>query len=326
MLQINLKKTVISSMFIGFFALFLPSYCLAEQPASLNNFIINKTNYGLDLKLEHSRPPVLFTVDESERPYNLIINIIGSQVTFKEYENIPIEIPVNHMGISKVTVTEKINYNMTLKEFVSIVVEFDREFKYDMDAQFNGQYIDMKIFPGKEPALESLSERVKKIKPTERIKIVKATKDFETNKAREKLEEFTRKKRIELIRAESKEKVTKVRDNAKERVESGIVMEEVKQKLQAQSDLSTLPSAREQMVETNLYQDINMPSEIKPMLRRSTSTNVTSFQDCINIAMTAHLPVQIAKEQEKLAQLRVREARRAFYPAFLGEWNESDGN
>ncbi len=326
MLQINSKKTVVFSIFICFFVLFLSSLCLAEQPASLKTFNIDKTNYGLELNIEHSRPPVLFTVDESERPYRLIINVIGSRVTFKQYENIPIEIPVNHMGIIKVIVTEKINYNMTPKEFVSIVVEFDREFKYDMDAQFNGQYIDIKIFPGKEPAKETLVERDKKIRPTERIKIVKASKDFETKKAREKLDKFTQKKRIDLIRKESKEKVDSIRVKAKERVESRTVIAEVKQKLQAQTDLSTLPTAREQMLGGNIYQDINMPSELKPMLRRSNSTTITSYQDCINIAFAVHLPIQIAQEQEKLAKLRVREARRAFYPALLGEWNETDGN
>ncbi|MBU1087655.1 MAG: TolC family protein [Candidatus Omnitrophica bacterium] len=327
MLQTDLKKTAVFLIFIGFFVLFFCSFCLAEQPASLKNFNINKTNYGLDLHLEHSRPPVLFTVDETERPYRLIINVIGSRVTFKEYENIPIEIPVNHLGIKKVIVAEKINYNMSPKESVSIVIELDRKFKYDLDAQFNGQYIDLKIWPGSAPAQkENLAIREKEIKPTEQIKIVKASKDFETKKAREKLEKFTQKKRIALIREESEEKLSQVRDKAKERFESGTVMQEVQQKLQSQTDLSTLPSARAQMVEKNIYQDINMPSEIKPMLKRNTGTNVTSYQDCINIAMAAHLPVQIAKEQEKLAQLRVREARRAFYPSFLGEWNESDGN
>ncbi|MBU1042958.1 MAG: TolC family protein [Candidatus Omnitrophica bacterium] len=325
--QIEFKKITVLSMFIGCLVLFFSSYCLADQAASLKNFDIVKTNYGIDLNIEHSRPPVLFTVDQSERPYRLTINILGAKVTFKQYENIPIEIPVNYMGINKIIVAEKINYNMSPSESVSIFIELDREFKYDLDAQFNGQYINLKVLPASGPAQkESLATRDNDMAPSEQIKIVKASKDFETKKAREKLEEFTQKKRIELIRSESKEKVSLVRDKAKDRVESGTVMQEVKQKLQAQTDLSTLPSARKQMVETSLYQDINMPSEIKPMLKRASSTNITSYQDCINVALAANLPVQIAQEQEKLAKLRVREARRAFYPAFLGEWNESDGH
>jgi len=326
MSQINFKKTVVFSIYICFFVLFSSSLCLAEQPSSLKIFNINKTNYGLELKIEHSRPPVLFTVDESKNPYRLIIDIIGARVTFKQYANIPIEIPISYMGISKVIVAERVNYNMTPKEFVSIIVELDREFNYDMNAQFNGQYIDLKILPGKSPAKETLAARDKIIKPTERIKIVRASKDFETKKAREKLDKFTQKERINIIRKESQAKVAEVRVKAKERVDSGSAIAEVKQKLQAQTDLSTLPTAREQLVGANLYQDINMPSEIKPLLKRSKSTAITSYQDCINIAFSAHLPIQIAQEQEKLAKLRVREARRAFYPAFLGEWNESDGN
>ncbi|MFH1062616.1 MAG: TolC family protein [Candidatus Omnitrophota bacterium] len=327
MLRINYQKTALCTIFINFCLLLFTFCCFAAEPASLKILNIDKKDYGIVLNIEHSHPPVLFTVDESERPYRLTINIIGSIVTFKQYENIPIEIPVRYMGINRIIVAEKINYNMSPKESVSITLDLDREFKYDIDSQFNGQYINLKVLPNAAPApKESLATREKELEPSEKIKIVKASKDFETKKAREKLEEFTQKKRIELIRKESKEKVSIVRDRAKERVESGTTIKEAQQKLQAQAELSTLPAARDQLAETNLYQDINMPSQLKPMLRRSTGTSVTSYQDCINIALAAHLPIQIAQEQEKLAKLRVREARRAFYPAFLGEWNESDGN
>lgn len=325
--RIDYKKTALFAIFTYFFLLLFSSFCFAEQTASLKIFNIDKKNYGIDLHIEHSLPPVLFTIDETERPFRLIINIIGAEVTFKQYENIPIEIPVKHMGIDRIIVAEKINYNMSPKESVNIVIELDREFKYDIDTQFNGQYIELKVLPSSTPApKESLAIREKEIKSSEKIKVIKASKDYEIKKAREKLEDFTQEKRIGLIRQESKEKVSEVRERAKERVESGTTIKEAQQKLQAQTDLSSLPVAREQMVEANLYKDINMPSVIKPMLRRSNSTVVTSYQDCINIAMAAHLPIQIAQEQEKLAKLRVREARRAFYPSLMGEWSETDGN
>ncbi|MFH1458879.1 MAG: TolC family protein [Candidatus Omnitrophota bacterium] len=141
------------------------------------------------------------------------------------------------------------------------------------------------------------------------------------------LKNFLKKKQIELIKKESKPGVSKVREQAEQRIDSTKELEAAYKKLKAESEISTIPVARAKITEQSLYKDISIPSDIKPVIRRVTlSDKVSSLEDCLNLAMSKNLPLQIAKEQELLAKLRVREARRAFYPAFLAEWNETDGN
>jgi outer membrane protein TolC len=314
---------------LGYVCLYVFISCdlsCAQPIASLRTFNLTKTAKGLEINIEHSRPPVKFTINKTENPYRLYLNIIGSKVTFQEYENIPLEIPINYKGIRRIIVAEKVDYNMNPKETVEIMVELDRSFLYDADTQFNGQYIDLLILPSASAANQSEAmSGEKKFDPTQRLKIIRITKDYQTEKAREELDKLTQKARIELIRKESKAKVEQVRQKAKKRVDAATTIETAKKKLEAESEISALPKARQQMVDSNLYQDINMPSEVKPLLTRAKGPDVTNLQDCINIATNAYLPYKIAKDQEELAKLRVREARRAFYPAFLGEWNESDG-
>jgi len=133
---------VFSAVFLFF------SMCYAQQPAKLKTFLLKKIDNGLQIHIEHSKPPVEFTVVESEFPRGLIVNFIGSHVTFKRYENIPIEVPVDEDGIKKIVVSEKTDYNKNPAERVQILIELDRTFEYDFDSQWNSQFFDLLIFPG----------------------------------------------------------------------------------------------------------------------------------------------------------------------------------
>ncbi len=302
--------------------------CFAQEPAKLKTLKLEKNQKGVQLVIEHSKPPVDYQLKELDSPRRLIITFVGSKVTFRDYENIPIEIPVNEEGVNRIIVQEKFDYNQTPSELVVITVEMDRPVYYDVDSQWNGQFLNLVISSlGTSAQKKSLAELEKEMAPTMRLEKIRAIKTTESEKAKERLNEFTQTKRIELIRKESKATVSKARKQAKKRIDAASKIEKSYKKLKAETEISTLPIARDQMVERNLYKDITMPSEVKPIVRRNPpSKEVTSLEDCINLALLYHIPVQIAQEQEKLAKLRVREARRSFYPAFLGEWNEVDGN
>lgn len=53
--------------------------------------------------------------------------------------------------------------------------------------------------------------------------------------------------------------------------------------------------------------------------------NVFSLDDCINIAIKNHLPLQIANKNVKLAEMRLWESRRNMLPTVSARWEESYG-
>jgi len=312
--------------FNAFFLLF--STCYAQQPAKLRTFKLEKLEKGLKLYIEHSKPPINISVEESKFPHVFFLNIIGSEVTFRKYENIPIEIPVDYHGVKKIIVEEKREYDKKTPDRVQISIRLDRSFTYDIDSQWNGQFVELVLLPASQPDPRAHKmETEKKITPSKRLEKIKEFKEIEAEKAKERFDKFTRIKRVELIKKESKEKLTKIRERAKKRMEAAEPVEDAYKKLKAESEISSLPIARQQIAEKALYKDVTIPSEVKPVITRSVpGRKITRIEDCINTAFEAHLPLKIAREQEKLAELRVREARRSFYPAVMGEWKESDGN
>ncbi len=319
--KICLQLLLVCSVVFLFF-----SMCYAQEPAKLRTFLLKKIDKGLQIHIEHSKPPAEFTIMKSERPRGLIVNIMGAQVTFKRYENIPIEVPVDEDGIKRIVVEEKIDYNRTPSERVQILVELDRSFEYDFDSQWNAQFLDLFVFPGPEEKRIHWADKAKELGPRERMLRIKEFKEAEAKRVKNRLDEFTRIKRVELIKKESKDKIAKIRKDAEKRMEAGVEVEKAYKKLKAEAEISSIPEARQEIIDKNLYKDISMPSEVKPMIRRVTpGKEITSLEDCINLAVAAHLPLQIAKEQKSLAALRVREARRSFYPALMGEWSETDG-
>lgn len=311
------------------FVLILVPKCCAQEPAKLETFELKRLKEGLQINIVHSKPPVSFNVEQLDYPRRLTIDFSGSKVTFRPYENIPIEIPINERGIRKIVIEEKIDFDRVPARSVVIHVDLDCVFYYDIDEQWNGQFLTLVIIPtGKSDKIIPGIGEGKKIGATPRIKKIAEIKKAEAKKVRKRLDEFTRRKRIELIRKESKGRISKVREKAKERMESGEVIEAAYKKLKAEIEVSgSLPLTREQIVEKSLYKDITMPSTVKPIVRRVRPVEkVTNLEECISVAFSKYLPLQIAKEQTKLAGLRLREARRSFYPAFLGEWNEVDGD
>ncbi len=302
------------------------SICYAQQPAKLRTFLLKKIDNGLQIHIEHSKPPVEFKIIESKNPRGLIINFIGSRVTFNEYQNIPIEVPVAEDGIKRIVVGEKTDYNRTFSKRVEILIELDRTFKYNFDSQWNAQFLDLFIFPGEPEKRSQWSKKEREFGPRESMVRLKEFKDIEAKKAKEHLDKFTRIKRVELIKKESKGKISKIRKDAQKRMESGVEVEKAYKKLRAETDISSLPEARQQILDKNLYKDISMPSEVKPMIRKATpGEKIVRLEDCLNLALSANIPLQVAKDQQALADLRIREARRGFYPSLMGEWNETDG-
>ncbi|MBI4845220.1 MAG: TolC family protein [Candidatus Omnitrophica bacterium] len=303
--------------------------CYSQAATKLKSFNMQKIKQGLLINIENSNSPADFTVEESDRPPQLLIEIIGAEVSFKEYENRPIEMPVHEKGITKVVVEERSNYKRIPQESVAIRVELSRLFHYDVDAQFNGKFLTVLIAPyGEDIQGTILDEKGKTLlNPSERLKEIKILKEKEAQKARQRLRDFTQETRVELIRKESKERVSEIREKAQERIESGKTLEESYKKMKAETEISSLPMAMAHIEDKRLYEDITVPTDTRPVLQRMTpSQPVNKLENCINIALNKYLPLQIAKEQGELAKLRVREARRSFYPAFLGEWNEVDGD
>lgn len=326
MKYISIRKICFGTFFLFSSVFLFISMCYAQQPAKLRAFSVKKIDNGLQIHIEHSKPPVDFKIIESTNPRGLIIDFVGSRVTFKDYENIPIEVPVDEDGIKRVVVAEKTNYNRTPTERVKVLIELDRKFKYNFDSQWNAQFLDLFVFPGEPEKRTQWTEKEKALGPRKSMVRIKEFKEVEAKRAKEHLEKFTRLKRVELIKKESRGKISQIRKDAVKRMESGVEVEAAYKKLKAETDISSLPEARQQIVEKNLYKDISMPSEVKPMIRKVTpGEQISSLEDCLTLALAAHLPLQVAKEQKLLANLRIREARRGFYPALMGEWNETDG-
>ncbi|MBU4306172.1 MAG: TolC family protein [Candidatus Omnitrophica bacterium] len=310
--------------------LFSGQRCQAQELANLKTFTLTKIEKKLQIHIEHSSPPRIYYVDDSEYPRRLVIEIVGARITFRPYENIPIEIPVSQKGIKRILVEEDTDYRRTPPESVFVTIEATQPFLYNIDAQWNGQFMDILFSPeqGLIETATAIPAETTEMASSKRLDKIKKLKELESQKARERLQVFTQQKRVELIRKESKERLSSVKKRAEERIDSARTIEKAYKKLKAETEVGSMSVVREQMSDPQIYKGITMPSEIKPVLRRvpKPTTQITSLEDCINLAVSKHIPMLIAKEQEKLARLRVREARRAFYPAFLGEWNEVDGN
>ncbi|MFH2137265.1 MAG: TolC family protein [Candidatus Omnitrophota bacterium] len=301
--------------------------CYAQEPAKLKILNLQKAERGIQILLEHSKAPVNFDIVTSEKPPHMEINIQGARVTFKTYENVPIEIPVNERGVKRIVVEERTDFRQSPPELVRISIEMTQMFEYEVDSQWGDQFVVLTINPT--GAVEETPQWTKVVSdtgPSEKIEKIKKIKDLEATRAKERLENFTKDSRRENLKKESAEKLSKVRKEAKERVEKGETLEKAYEKLKADTGISTIPLAREQLMDPNMYKDVSLPSEIQPVIRRAVSaTDIQTLEDCLGIAIAANLPVQIAQEQQKLSKLRVREARRSFYPAFLGQWKEIDG-
>ncbi|MCP4649373.1 MAG: TolC family protein [PVC group bacterium] len=304
------------------------SSCYAQSLAKLKKIYLKKTESSLQIFLEHSKSPVRFDVETSEKNLKLNVDIRGSKITFKEYENAPIEIPVNEQGVKRIILEEKFDHEQVPPQSVSMIVEMKQPFIYSLDSQWNDQFVVIEITPDdKVVSKTSRGSKVAATGPSQKIKKIRKIKDREAQKARKRLEAFTEKKRLESIQKETKEKLIKVRKQAQERVESGKPIKEAYEKLKTESKKRKISKVRKQSAENILYKDVSMPSESQPIIRRGTAseTEIKSIEDCITIAMDKNITIQIAKEQRELSRLRVREARRAFYPAFLGQWRETDG-
>jgi len=299
--------------------------CYAQEPAKLKNISLQKVDQGLQITLEHSRPPLDVRSQKVEKQLRLYVYIDGARITFRPYQNVPIEIPINKSGVKSIIFEEKIDYLTQPSKSVVLMVEAEQDFDYKINSQWEGQFVRILIMP-KEKVLFNVTATEKR-REARRLTRIKKIQDKEVAKAKNRLKAFTEEKRKKLIENKSEARVAKIRADAKKRIKEGKSLEESFQKLRTQPETSKLQAVRKEIVENSLYKDVTMPSEIKPVIRKTdSSSKIKIIEDCIRIGLSNYIPVQISKEQQKLAKLRVKEARRAFYPSFLGEWNETDGD
>ncbi|MFH2146159.1 MAG: TolC family protein [Candidatus Omnitrophota bacterium] len=314
-------------LLIGTCGSLLLSYqlCFAETPAQLKNVSLKRTDDGIEIFLEHSKPPIDIKSEKSEEDNRLYIYIQGSQITFKSYQNVPIEIPVKKNGVEKLVFEEKTDFKTSSRSVV-VFVETDRSFVYNMDSQWKGQFVRILVSPrGEAPPKPIITKKEDDFK---RLKLIRKVQDKEAEEAKQRLKVFADEKRQQLLQQENKAKIEKIRSEAKKRQETAPPLEKAYEKLKAQTEKSEISSVREEIMEKNLYKDVTMPSELKPVMVRSggPALEVSSLDDCVAVAIKNYTPLQIAKEQQKLAKFRVKEARRAFYPAFFGEFNTTEGD
>ncbi len=310
------------SIFCGF-----PSASFADSPAKLKVVNITQIKNGINLYLEHSRSPSNYTLTQEKYPPRLVLDLYDSVVTFRKYQNIPIEIPVNQKGIIKIIIEERKDYTISDKDIVRVTVWLNRNFSYDDNVQYNGKYISLNIYPepGKNQE-EKAVEQPDQLSSSPQAAALEKYKQLESVVATEKLHRFAEKGKAELAQKESKERLEQMRADAKKRMESSGSLEKSYAQLKAETEISSIPTVKQQLEEKRIFGDIPMPSLLKPEIKGVTfSKDVQSAEDCINLAMKNYIPLRIAREQEALAKLRLHEARRAFYPQFLGEWKETHG-
>ncbi len=324
--KVLLKGTLTIIIAVGM--IFVPPLlCFAQEAAKLDNISLQRTEDDLLILLEHSKSPLNFKIEEIEKPRSLMLYIDGAKVTFRPYGNVPIEIPVNERGVKKIIVEQITDFKQSPPQSVELSILISQPFDYEVNSQWGGQFLVIKISP-KERAVRKIawSDRELEIGPSEKLKAIRAIKEKEAKKARERLDSFKKRKRKELAKKESKAKLEQLRKESEERIKSGKMREEAYKKLRGKAAESKISAVRQELIEKDLYKDITMPSEAKLVIHRVvSSTKVKTVEDCLNITMANYIPIQIAREQQQLAKLRLREARRAFYPSFLGEWRETDG-
>ena len=299
----------------------------ADELSKLRKLSLEAVGDDFKINFEHSKSPVLFELKSVENPPKLLISIQGAKITFTEYENKQISIPVDKNGVKSILLQERTDYRNNPAEFIAIQVEMSQNFTYKVDSQWGDQFVTVTILPAGKPFIaNSWGNEGRVSDPFKKIESIRKIKDKQAQEARDRLDKFTQEKRRENAEKDTVSRLLKLRKNAKERVESGKTLEEAYKKLKADTQSSNLPIIREQIAEQLLYRDVSMPSQNQPIVRiPKVITEIRNLDDCLTIAMNNHLPIQIAQEQKKLAKLRVREARRSFYPSFLGQWKETDG-
>ena len=300
----------------------------APENAKLQRISVEPTESGIIISLEQSKPPQNYQLQTEEKPFRLVLVLEGSQVAFKKYENIPIEFPVNKNGMKRIVVEEKRSARDLELRNIICTVEMNQPFEYETTTQWDGQYLTIAVTPVGDlpPELSSLQRQQQAAAPVERRESTSTQMQPEAEQARQRMQAVIRDAQQQRENQQSQERIAAVRQESAERVKSGATIEQAYQKLKAESEISTLPQAREQIADTKLFTDITLPSEIKPVLRRVSTTEITSLEQCIALAISRYPPLDIAQEQERLAALRVRESKRAFYPSLLAEWSEGAGD
>ncbi|MFH1458880.1 MAG: hypothetical protein ABIG64_00700 [Candidatus Omnitrophota bacterium] len=171
------------------------SCSFAQTSAKLKVFKLQGVKSGLNISIENSKSPLDVHITKSEYPSQLRIELLGTEITFQEYKNIPIEIPINKYGVSKIIVEQKKNFLRKPANDVFITAEMNQDFTYLTDSQWEGQYLDIVITPGVETAeKQKFTKPESKLQPSKKMEIIRQQKAQDAQEARKKLEEFSQKK------------------------------------------------------------------------------------------------------------------------------------
>lgn len=262
-----------------------------------------------------STGPTKYTVREYFKPRSLVIDIPGAELTFMNKKFMTI--PVDTGGIKNIEARQVYTRDAPSQK-VEIIILFYEDITYDIISQWQGQYITVDIrsigpLPKQERSyLPSEKDRAMTIAMEEARKKSHGQRSL-TDIEKIRSEKLANKKEKELEAARKKMlKDEKYKQD----------MEQARKTLTERAKEEKTPIAKRELLESIQAKD----TFIIPGPKRAVpKKKISELDECVEIALLNHRPAQIAQEQLKLAQLRVKEAKRAFYPSLLGEWKETQG-
>ncbi|MCM8813660.1 MAG: hypothetical protein NC924_06995, partial [Candidatus Omnitrophica bacterium] len=235
--------------FFGFFFvifLFCHSQGFAQEAARLIKFSIQENDASLVVVLEHASPPLNVLSQDFPKENMVLFTLVGSRIAFQKYDNIPIEIPVKKQGVVRLVIREMRIYREQQVNTVEIRAEFDRPVVYTMDSQWNGQFVQLTFVPQAAAATVDV-ERKEAIAGSDSLRRIKEFKTIESLQAEQKLKQFSDTKRLEVARKESKERLSRIRSDAKKRLDEGISLEKAYEKLKEDTSFSKIPAVRQEI-------------------------------------------------------------------------------
>jgi len=295
-----------------------------EQAIKFQDLSLHETDNGLIVCLENSGPPLDFKI--SKKGFQINIYLHGVVIGFRPYENVPIEIPVNKNGIKEIVIEQTVDARNASLTSVKMKIYMSVPFSYSTDSQWNGKFITIDIIT------ESMGNKMvwvdenTELAPSKKLEKIREIQEKELAKVRGQLDGFTNRTVRKLTKEAVEKRLSEVSIKSEEKLVAEQKVDKAYEKFKAETSISKIPLVRQHLMGNSSYTDMLVPEEIKPVPNEPVSSiTVLSLKDCIEIALQHYLPLQIAMEHKRLAKLRIKEARRSFYPAFLAEWKEGDG-
>ncbi|MFH1776583.1 MAG: TolC family protein [Candidatus Omnitrophota bacterium] len=265
-----------------------------------------------------SSSPTDYTVREYFSPRRLVVDIPHAALAFKNKKFMTI--PVDRGGIKNIEVREVYTLGK-IPQHVEVIILFYEDFTHEVFSQWNGKFISVDIkSTGSLPAEQEAYTLDKDRAMTEALK--QAREKLYTERTKKNIEDLRHKKPDE----QEKKKIEALRKRLAETGTFEKEIEDAKERLRTGLEEEKTTETKTGLLNKIQAKDIHVVSmEKRPPVQVASIKKISSLNDCIDIAQLNHRPAQISKEQLELARLRIKEAKRAFYPALLGEWKETAG-